>query len=437
MTLPWRDLLPAVDPLQRPLLLRVVPLVAAVTLVLWLLDLPHLLTGRWDRLGLPVLAAVMIAGTLVMLRRPAWSTPAMLCVMAASGIYLQGIVYLNLFAPSGNHLYSLLSTAQFMPLFYLGAFAGFQRGAPLLCWLQFGGLVVQLVASLAYPRLDEPSLLMQAKTGILLAQPTFILVLTFMVRLRRQLAAREREHHEGKERLLAMLSHEIRGPLQTMLTSVGLLSTRPLDASSSRAVQRLEAVAVQLDRHLRDLLAFNQLDNPDLAIEHRSYDLPALVQSCSEQHQPQARQQGLELLVQLPEEARPGQTPHPWHHAQGDPDRVRQVLDNLLVNALKYTPRGRVTVTLQPDPGRAGWACLSVRDTGPGIDAAEQARIFQPFVRLPEARQGGREGSGLGLAIAARLTERLGGEIHVDSVPGQGSCFTVDLPLNLRPAARL
>ncbi|MFZ5527436.1 MAG: sensor histidine kinase [Pseudomonadota bacterium] len=437
MTPPWRDLLPAVDPLQRPLLLKAVPLVAAVTLVLWLLDMPHLLTGRWDRLGLPVLATVMIAATLVMLHRPAWSTPAMLCVMAASGIYLQGIVYLNLFAPTANHLYSLLSTAQFMPLFYLGAFAGFQRGAPLLCWLQFGGLVVQLVASLMHPRLGEPNLLMQAKTGILLAQPTFILVLTFLVRLRRELAAREREHHEGKARLLAMLSHEIRGPLQTMLSSVGLLSARPLDASATRAVQRLEAVAVQLDRHLRDLLAFNQLDNPDLPIEHRSYDLPTLVRSSGEQYLPQARQQGLELLLQLPDEAPEGQPPHPWHHAQGDPDRVRQVLDNLLVNALKYTPHGRITVTLQPDPSRAGWACLSVRDTGPGIDADEQARIFQPFVRLPEARQGGREGSGLGLAIAARLTDRLGGEIHVDSVPGQGSCFTVNLPLNLRPAARL
>jgi signal transduction histidine kinase len=252
-----------------------------------------------------------------------------------------------------------------------------------------------------------------------------------MVRLRRELAERDREHHQGKERLLAMLSHEIRGPLQTMLSSVGLLSARPLDASATRAVQRLEAVAVQLDRHLRDLLAFNQLDNPDLPIEHRSYDLPALVRSSGEQHLPQARQQGLELLLQLPAEAPEGQPPHPWHHAQGDPDRVRQVLDNLLVNALKYTPHGRITVTLQPDPSRTSWACLSVRDTGPGIDADEQARIFQPFVRLPEARQGGREGSGLGLAIAARLTDRLGGEIHVDSVPGQGSCFTVNLPLNL------
>ncbi|HIV72675.1 MAG TPA: hypothetical protein H9903_17195, partial [Candidatus Aquabacterium excrementipullorum] len=265
----WHSLLPSVDPLQRPMLLKAVPMVALVVLALWVMETPHLLIGRWDLIGMPLASAVMLAATWVLHRRPAWSTPAMLCVMAVSGIYLQGVVFLNLFAPSSNHLYSLLSTAQFMPLFYLAAFAGFQRGASLLCWLQYGGLVVQLIISLMHPRVDEPNLLMQAKAGILLAQPTFILVLTFMVRLRHELATREREHYEGKERLLAMLSHEIRGPLQTMLSSVGLLSTRVQDASSARAVQRLEAAASQLDRHLRDLLAFNQLDNPDLPIEHR------------------------------------------------------------------------------------------------------------------------------------------------------------------------
>lgn len=430
----WRTWLPSVDPLQRPLLLKAVPMVGVVILVLWLLESPHLLVGRWDRIGMPLVSIVMLCATWIMHRRPDWSTPALLGVLAAAGLYLQGIVFLNLFAPSPNHLYSLLSTAQFMPLFYLAAFAGLQRGAPLLCWLQYGLLLAQLGVSLGFAHADEPSLLMQAKAGILLAQPTFILVLTFMVRLRRQLALREREHHEARERLLAMLSHEIRGPLQTMLSSVDLLSTKVQDASSTRAVQRLEAVAGQLDRHLRDLLAFSQLDNPDLTIEHRSYDLTALVQACCEQHQPQAQRQGLALALRTtrPPDLDPA-SPLPWHHAQGDPDRVRQVLDNLIINALKYTPSGGITVMLAPDPARPGWVCLEVCDTGPGIDAGQQARIFKPFVRLDEARRGGHEGSGLGLAIAARLTERLGGQIRLQSTPGHGSCFAVWLPLNTRP----
>lgn len=431
---PWHELLPSVDPLQRPLLLKALPMVALSVLALWLLEMPHQLIGRWDLIGMPLASAVMLLATWVLYRRPAWSTAAMLCVMAVNGLYLQGVVFLNLFAPSANHLYSLLSTAQFMPLFYLAAFAGFQRGAPLLCWLQYGGLVVQLVASLAYPQANEPNLLMQAKAGILLAQPTFILVLTFMVRLRRELAERDREHQQGKERLLAMLSHEIRGPLQTMLSSVDLLASKVHDASSARAVQRLEAVAGQLDRHLRDLLAFNQLDNPDLTIEHRSYDLAALVQACGDQHLPQAQRQGLSLTVRLPD-AGPSRadTPvPPWHHAQGDPDRVRQVLDNLVINALKYTHSGSIILSLDEEPGRPGWMHLTVRDTGPGIDAEQQARIFEPFVRLDDARRAGREGSGLGLAIAARLSARLGGGISVDSITGQGSCFTVRLPLNHR-----
>lgn len=428
----WRGL-PSVDPLQRPMLLKAVPLVALVVLALWLLETPHLLVGRWDRIGMPMVSSVLLLATWAMHRRPAWSTPAMLCVLAASGLYLQGIVFLNLFAPSPNHVYSLLSTAQFMPLFYLAAFAGFQRGAPLLCWLQYGLLVLQLGASMLFPPANEPTLLMQAKAGILLGQPTFILVLTFMVRLRRELAKQEREHHQGKERLLAMLSHDIRGPLQTMLTSVDLLAAKAQDAASVRAVQRLEAVAGQLDRHLRDLIAFNQLDSPDFSIEHRRYDLVALVAACCAQHEPQAQHQGLAWTP--PPSTMPDDSTFPptWHHAQGDPDRVRQVLDNLLLNALKYTPSGGITVSLHHEPARPGWARIDVCDTGPGIDADQQAHIFQPFVRLDDARRAGQDGSGLGLAIAARLTERLGGEIQVDSIPGQGSRFSVWLPLDCGP----
>ena len=428
---PWHTLLPSVDPLQRPMLLKALPLVALVVLTLWLLESPHLLVGRWDRIGMPLVSGVLLLAMWTLYRRPAWSTPAMLCALAASGVYLQGIVYLNLFSPSANHLYSLLSTAQFMPLFYLAAFAGFQRGAPLLCWLQYGVLVLQLGASLLSPSANESTLLMQAKAGILLGQPTFILVLTFMVRLRRELAARERQHHQGKERLLAMLSHDIRGPLQAMLTSVDLLASKAQDAASVRAVQRLETVAGQLDRHLRDLIAFNQLDSPDLTIEHRSYDLAALVAACCEQHEPQAQRQGLSL-TQPATTAGGGTPPSPWHHAQGDPDRVRQVLDNLLLNALKYTPSGGITVSLHHEPACPGWVRIDVQDTGPGIDAEQQARIFQPFVRLDDARRTGHEGSGLGLAIAVRLTERLGGEINLHSTPGQGSRFSVRLPLDAR-----
>ena len=295
---------------------------------------------------------------------------------------------------------------------------------------------MQLGASLWWPAPTEPTLLMQAKAGILLGQPTFILVLTFMVRLRRELAARERAHHQGKERLLAMISHDIRGPLQTMLTSVDLLATKAQDPASVRAVQRLEAVAGQLDRHLRDLIAFNQLDSPDLTVEHRRYDLAALVTACCEQHEPQAQRQGLGLHLTLtppPAGRHEGDmSPLSWHHAQGDPDRVRQVLDNLLVNALKYTPSGSITVSLRHEQAHPGWARIDVSDTGPGIDAEQQASIFQPFVRLEDARRGGHDGSGLGLAIAARLAERLGGEIRLDSTPGQGSRFSLRLPLNRR-----
>ena len=419
---------PVVDPLQLPLLLRATPMVGVAVLALWVMESPHMLVGRWDVIGMPMLALVMLAATAVMYWRPAWATAAMLCVLGSSAVYLQGILFFNLFAPSPLHLYSLMSTAQFMPLFYLAAFAAFQQGAAALCWLQYSLLVLQVMVSMLIPGPHETTLLMQAKAGVLLAQPLFILVLTFMERLRHKINVQERESYRGKERLLAMMSHEIRGPLQTMLSSVDLLSTKVQDASSARAVQRLGGVAEQLDRHLKDLLEFTRLDNPDLTIEQRAYDLEALVRATCEAYQDTAQARGLTLRARNQPTPNP-EVPQSWRQALGDPDRVRQVLGNLVGNAIKYTPSGSVTVWLSAPPRQPGWARIDVVDTGEGIAPEQQPMIFEPFVRLNPPQGAAREGSGLGLAITARLVERLGGRIDVVSEPGYGSQFTVMLPL--------
>ncbi|MEX1185983.1 MAG: ATP-binding protein [Gemmatimonadaceae bacterium] len=111
---------------------------------------------------------------------------------------------------------------------------------------------------------------------------------------------------------------------------------------------------------------------------------------------------------------------------EGDPDRIQQILLNILANAVKFTPAGG-RVTLSADAPTADAACLRVRDSGPGIPSEMQGRIFEPFSQL-EGRPAGSDGVGLGLAISRTLARASGGDIAVESVPGDGATFVVSLP---------
>lgn len=148
-----------------------------------------------------------------------------------------------------------------------------------------------------------------------------------------------------------------------------------------------------------------------------------MLEAVAEMAAPMAQQRGLGFACRI----EPG-TPA---YLRGDPVRVRQILLNLVGNALKFTEQGRVDI--EAGPGATGGIVLRVRDTGPGISAEEQARLFRRFEQgegaLTAARYGG---SGLGLAICQELSAAMGGRIRVDSAPGQGTCFVVELPL---PAA--
>jgi CheY-like chemotaxis protein len=117
----------------------------------------------------------------------------------------------------------------------------------------------------------------------------------------------------------------------------------------------------------------------------------------------------------------------------GDPVRVRQVLANFLSNALKFTAAGSVAVEVDARPG--GHVRLAVRDTGPGIDAALQARLFRPFAQADSSTTRRYGGTGLGLSICRDLSERMGGRVGLDSTPGQGSLFWAELPLPAETAA--
>ena len=165
------------------------------------------------------------------------------------------------------------------------------------------------------------------------------------------------------------------------------------------------------------------MDNPAWRLQPEWIDLGGLVEDICDEHLPRIRAKGLSLQTQVHDDPS-------LREVELDPQRVRQVLDNLLNNALKYTQQGQITVRLGRRPDHPDQLQLEVLDTGVGIAADAMPRIFEPYVRLEDRKLPRTEGSGLGLAVVRRLVDRLGGHMALESAPDQGSRFLVWLPLH-------
>jgi signal transduction histidine kinase len=234
-----------------------------------------------------------------------------------------------------------------------------------------------------------------------------------------------RDRDTGRE-FLADVSHELRTPLAALRTFNELLREKAGDDVAART-EFLEASAQQIERLdwlAQNLLELSKLDSGLIRLDLRPDDLRATIESAVEQAQVSARRRGLDLTMELPEE--PLVTRH-------DPQRLGQVLTNLIGNALKFTPRGgSVRVVLSP---RNRGARIQVIDSGVGIDAAELPKIFDRFYRGSRANEARGSGSGLGLAIVRSVVEMHGGRVMVESRIGTGSTFTVTLPNDPRTSA--
>lgn len=231
-------------------------------------------------------------------------------------------------------------------------------------------------------------------------------------------------HDRDRSRdFLADVSHELRTPIAALRTFNELVREQAADDPEARR-EFLEASSQQIDRLdwlAQNLLELSKLDSGLVLLELRPDDLRACVESAAEHAEQSAERRGVELLVRLPDR------PVRIHH---DPQRVGQVVTNLVGNALKFTPRGgRVEVQVEPD--RDG-AVIRVGDNGPGIDAADLPRIFERFYRGGQATEARSSGSGLGLSIVKSIVDMHGGRISVESQIGRGTVFTVFLPRDPR-----
>ncbi len=238
-----------------------------------------------------------------------------------------------------------------------------------------------------------------------------------LIRQKRELAEAA---SEAKSRFLANLGHEVRTPMTGVLGMSELLLTTRLDDRQQGQVWAIRRAGEHLLRLVNDALDLARIEAGRFELDAVDFPLDALVDEVAELMRPLAERKGVRFIVVVAEDARGG-----WC---GDPTRVRQILLNLLGNAVKFTAQGEVSLSIEPLLPR-GLRCI-VRDTGPGLDAEQQRRLFRRFEQAEGARTASRYGgSGLGLAICEELAVAMGGGIDVSSVPGEGACFVVRLPI--------
>ena len=236
---------------------------------------------------------------------------------------------------------------------------------------------------------------------------------------------RLRELDRLKDEFLSLVSHELRTPLTSIRGYLELVLDEEAGSINDEQRRFLKAVDRNSHRLLRlvgDLLFVAQVDAGRLTLERADVDVAALAADCVEAARPVADQKSISLSLE-------NRATQPLNADRG---RLAQVLDNLVSNALKFTPEGG-RVVLRTDVVD-GHAVVEVEDSGLGIPAAEQPRLFERFFRASAATEQAIPGTGLGLAIVKAIVEAHGGRIHVESNEGAGSTFRVELPLSVETA---
>lgn len=221
---------------------------------------------------------------------------------------------------------------------------------------------------------------------------------------------------EARERLMLTITHDIKAPVGSIIGYADLLGGDALGRRGRRYLENMQSSARHLLDLVNSLLDFHRLDADKMDVETSAFNARQLLDAIAGSYRPAAAAKCLRLDYDCSASLASS--------FMGDPFRLRQIVENLMSNAMKFTQEG--SVTLRADYAD-GWLTVTVADTGCGISEDERQRIFQEFTRLKSAQ--GQEGFGLGLSITQKLVALLGGDISVDSVEGEGSTFKVVLPL--------
>lgn len=232
----------------------------------------------------------------------------------------------------------------------------------------------------------------------------------------RQLAETEKLANQAKSSFLANMSHEIRTPINTVLGLDTMILRESKDANIRKYALNIQSAGHSLLSIINDILDFSKIESGKMEIIPVEYEMASLISDVTNMITPKAADKGLTLNVRA-DESIPAKL-------FGDDVRIRQVLINLLTNAVKYTPEGEVTLTVEwTRRGDEAIVHFSVKDTGIGIAKDDLEKLFQEFVRIEEKRNRNIEGTGLGINIVTMLLNLMDSKLMVDSVYGEGSDF--------------
>src|SRR5581483_123059 len=227
-----------------------------------------------------------------------------------------------------------------------------------------------------------------------------------------------------KSELISNVSHELRAPLASIRAFAELLRDSSLDEATRADFTRIvHEESERLTRLVTSVLDMSRLESGAVLWKPSVMDVAHELRSAYLAFQPVAEEKGVALRLDLPPEL---------PAVEFDPDGLRQVMTNLLSNAIKFTERGEVAIIARED---ASGIRVSVRDTGPGIPAEDQARVFERFYQLGHTLESKPPGSGLGLAIVKEILRQQGVDIRLESAPGEGCCFSFRLPVAAPSAA--
>ncbi|MFM0737596.1 ATP-binding protein [Paraburkholderia xenovorans] len=244
--------------------------------------------------------------------------------------------------------------------------------------------------------------------------------------MRQQHAALEAEHQASraareaslaKDAFLGMISHELRTPLHAIVSSIELLGFNFHTEADRKVIQRLDTAARHLEAQMKDLTDYARLGAGKLELRHEHFEPRELLASIVDEHTMSAAARGLVLESEV--SGLNGKV-------DSDPHRIRQIVNNLVTNAIRYTETGTVRVQLKQRPALLVFV---VSDTGPGVPRGQIPLIFQEFTQLDSSRTRRFEGAGMGLAIVQGLVKLFGGTVDVASKVGEGTTFTVTIPV--------
>lgn len=263
-----------------------------------------------------------------------------------------------------------------------------------------------------------------------LTTASILLVISFTFFILRDLSRSQRYRRElesanryaaqllkSREKMILTVTHDIKSPLSSIMGYIELLNDTPVNERQRYFLKNMHGSSEHILKLIGNLLDLSKLENNKMAVEKVTFQPASLFREIADNFMPLAAAKKLQLSHRFDEQLNADY--------RGDALRIRQIITNILSNAVKYTATGSITFTAEaPDEGHLR---LQIRDTGSGMTPEEQASIFEEFTRLKS--HAAIEGTGLGLTITLKLIQLLGGELQLESQPGTGSCFIITLPI--------